>query len=163
MHMRCKTSIRLTLPGVTFVLIGACAAPTVLAQPSQVSRKAGDWQQLHAQGYALYTTTTGAGAARSLLEISCDVATGLDHPPAINVLIRDKELASGARVELSIDGRATVFPSGLQSPSKNEFATLWREMRQGSRLEVVASDGRRISFSLRGAGRVMPAEPCGGS
>lgn len=136
-------------------------APAAAAPSSHVSTRSGDWEQVDYQGYALYRTVTASGGRRSLLEISCDVATGAKNPPSIHVLIEDQDIAEGIGIEFRIDGQTIAFPTGLRNISNEAFADVWLRLRQGRRLEVVTTDGRRVSFSLRGSGKVMPVTPCG--
>lgn len=141
----------------------AVHATTPAVSAPNVTKRSGDWQELFHQGYALYTTVAPGRGARSLLEISCSAGAGTDRPPSIDVLIEDKEIPEHGRVEFTIDGRTALSSSGLRNMPSDDFARLWGMLRSGRRLDVATEDGRRASFSLKGAAGVMPVTVCSGS
>lgn len=139
-------------------------ASPVLAQSPRLVAEAGSWKEVTASGLRTYSTANGSGS----LEIGCDEARSLDHRwTGISIEIGGL-LPPQSQLRFVVDGRSISIPSGKSGgvatagcpECAGKFAQLWRQLRSGSRLEVVASDGRRAVFSLDGAAELMPAGPC---
>ncbi len=159
MSPRQEVPIRLVTCGHCALLVIAVIA--AWNPDAQATIKSGDWQESSLQGYVLYTTTSGSGRARNLLEFSCDVATGTNSPPSVNLEIAGSDVARTTPVEFSTGSASVNFSSGLQNIPPAKFNELWDIVRQGSALTVKLGDGRQARFSLKGSGRVMPPRPCG--
>lgn len=141
---------------------------SALAQSPRVVGKAGNWTKIEAAGMTAYQTNDNRSG--SYIEIGCDEAASLDHTgTGISLEIGGKMLPANSQIRFIVDGETITIPSGksggvstLRCPEcAQKFAQLWPLLRQGSRLEVVASDGRQARFSLKGSGQVMPVRPCG--
>lgn len=136
----------------------------VFAQSPGVGGEGGNWREVMAAGLRIYSSIDGS----KLIQIVCDEATTLDYSATGISLEIGGLLPANSQVNFVVDGETITMPSdksgGISTDDcpecASKFAQLWSLLRQGSTLEVVASDGRRATFSLRGTARLMPPEPC---
>ncbi len=103
------------------------------AQSPGLMNKAGNWNEFSTQGYTLYTSNNGLG---SLMEISCDVATGNNNPPAVGMLFNGSSINEKTSVEFGVDGQKLIFASGLDNIGRDKFRQLWTLLRLGKELRV---------------------------
>jgi hypothetical protein len=147
---------------LSFVVAGSAAISP--GKAASTGKRAGVWVAGSGQGYEVYRTQTQSGT----FEISCDVAASLDNSRTGIYLEINGLLPAATEVDISVDGAVVRFPTDKsggvtvsQCPGCAEkFRKLWGMIRAGRRVEVVASDGRRATFSLNGAAAVLPVEPC---
>jgi hypothetical protein len=142
------------------------AAAAAAGQSPVLLGEAGSWQKVFAAGLEVYQTSGADGA----FSIDCDVASTLDgSATGISIQMPDGLLPPDSEVTLAVDGAGPmVFPTdrsggvGLRGcpECRSRLAQLWPLLRSGSRLEVVASDGRRATFRLDGTAALMPPGFC---
>jgi hypothetical protein len=145
--------------------LGLLAGIVAQAQSPRAGRSAGAWQEVFAGGFIAY----GASGAGGSIEIGCDNAVTLDHSATrISIDMAGGVLPPNAPLRFVVDGQAVSVVSdragGLGTGDCVEcilaFRQLWPMLRGGSRLEVIAADGRRATFPLDGTSALLPVEPC---
>jgi len=150
-------SLRL-MAGIGFFTVALCST-------SYAQDRLAEWRQGEGQGYIEYGSTQGS----SFVTISCDVAASDDHSrTGISLEIDGKLLPANSTVRFVVDDQEIAIPSNSSggiftancAECAQKFRQLWNLIRQGRSLEVIASNGARARFSLKGSSRVLPAQPC---
>jgi hypothetical protein len=139
-------------------LVIALAAWSGGAQAEPIGR----WFGASDSGAPVYGFTRDA-AGLDAIQIVC--APG---EPRLRVLVgsarpkpRDlvKFVIDGTEWDLFTNDDQEVTPQGQDGGS---FIGLWNGLRRGQAVRVRLASGGAATFSLRGAARVLPRQPCGG-
>lgn len=117
------------------------------------------WKSGWGQGVSEYSVSNGPG---NEFYIACSedstnimpMIIGDSAPPKSNISI----IIDADEYEFGTDEKGHI-PTDCHFCSDN-FEALWNAIRKGQHMLVKFEDGRSSKFSLKGAGKAMPKEPC---